>query len=84
MLSFLFSFIFSPAILFANIPIFTIFKFQLVRTPLSTSQLIECSLIYTLFLDLQYRILTSPLMCENLLNLVFAFVSVLDLCVVLV
>lgn len=53
-ISFLFSFIFSPALLFANIPIFTIFKLQL------------------------YRIITSPLLCENVLNLFFAFMGFMN------
>jgi len=54
MITFLCSFFFSPAILLANIPIFTVFRFQL------------------------YRILTSPLLCENFLNLIFAFMGFLS------
>mmetsp|Transcript_7770 Transcript_7770/g.14072 ORF Transcript_7770/g.14072 Transcript_7770/m.14072 type:complete len:342 (+) Transcript_7770:170-1195(+) len=53
-ISFFAGFFFSPAYIFANIPIFTIFKFQL------------------------YRIVTSPLICTDILSLFFAFMGFLN------
>ena len=53
-LSFLAGFLFSPAYLLANIPIFTIFKFQL------------------------YRIITSPLICTDILSLFFTFMGFMN------
>jgi len=53
-ISFFTGFFFSPAYLLANIPIFTIFKFQL------------------------YRILTSPLICTDILSLFFAFMGFMN------
>ena len=51
LVSFFAGFLFSPAYLLANIPMLTIFKFQL------------------------YRIVTSPLICPDILSLFFAFMS---------
>eukprot|EP00571_Detonula_confervacea_P014570 CAMPEP_0172308700 /NCGR_PEP_ID=MMETSP1058-20130122/9219_1 /TAXON_ID=83371 /ORGANISM="Detonula confervacea, Strain CCMP 353" /LENGTH=344 /DNA_ID=CAMNT_0013021179 /DNA_START=115 /DNA_END=1149 /DNA_ORIENTATION=- len=53
-ISFFTGFLFSPAYLLANIPQFTIFKFQL------------------------YRILTSPLICTDILSLVFTFMGFMN------
>ena len=50
-ISFFAGFFFSPAYLMANIPLFTLFKFQL------------------------YRILTSPLICADILSLFFTFMG---------
>ncbi len=53
-ISYLTGFFFSPAYLLANIPIFTLFKFQL------------------------YRVLTSPLVCTDILSLVFTFMGFMN------
>lgn len=53
-ISFFTGFFFSPAYLLANIPLFTIFKFQL------------------------YRILTSPLICTDILSLFFTFMGFMN------
>jgi hypothetical protein len=53
-ISYLTGFFFSPAYLLANIPIFTLFKFQL------------------------YRILTSPLICTDILSLFFTFMGFMN------
>lgn len=53
-ISYLTGFFFSPAYLFANIPIYTLFKFQL------------------------YRILTSPLICTDILSLFFTFMGFMN------
>lgn len=54
LISFFAGFFFSPAYIFANIPLLTIFKFQL------------------------YRIVTSPLICTDILSLFFAFMGFLN------
>lgn len=54
LISFFTSFFFSPAYLLANVPIFTILKFQL------------------------YRIITSPLICSDILSLFFAFMGFMN------
>ncbi|KAL7535757.1 hypothetical protein ACHAWF_005263, partial [Thalassiosira exigua] len=53
-ISFFVSFFFSPAYLLANIPMFTVFKFQL------------------------YRILTSPMICTDILSLFFTFMGFMN------
>jgi len=54
LISYFAGFFFSPAVLLANIPVFTIFKFQL------------------------YRIVTSPLICTDILSLFFAFMGFMN------
>mmetsp|Transcript_38452 Transcript_38452/g.82045 ORF Transcript_38452/g.82045 Transcript_38452/m.82045 type:complete len:343 (-) Transcript_38452:226-1254(-) len=54
LISFFAGFFFSPAYLLANIPMFTIFKFQL------------------------YRVVTSPLICTDILSLFFAFMGFMN------
>lgn len=54
LVSFFAGFFFSPAYLLANIPMLTLFKFQL------------------------YRIVTSPLICSDILSLAFAFMGFLN------
>jgi membrane associated rhomboid family serine protease len=53
-ISYFTGFFFSPAFLLANIPMFTIFKFQL------------------------YRIVTSPLICTDILSLFFTFMGFMN------
>jgi membrane associated rhomboid family serine protease len=53
-ISYFTSFFFNPAFLLANIPVFTIFKFQL------------------------YRIVTSPLICTDILSLFFTFMGFMN------
>lgn len=54
LISFLLSFFANPAYALANIPLFTIFKFEL------------------------YRVLTSPLICSDILSLFFAFMGFMN------
>lgn len=54
LLSFLISFFANPAYALANIPLFTIFKFEL------------------------YRVITSPLVCSDILSLFFAFMGFMN------
>ncbi|EED95598.1 predicted protein [Thalassiosira pseudonana CCMP1335] len=54
LLSYLLSFFANPAYALANIPLFTIFKFEL------------------------YRIFTSPLVCADILSLIFAFMGFMN------
>lgn len=54
LLSFFMSFLVNPAYALANIPLFTIFKFEL------------------------YRVITSPLICTDILSLFFAFMGFMN------